>query len=74
MPVRVIGMIGVTPPASAATVHVIEGGLVGGLPAEFCTAHEEAGFDLVLVGYTSASAEGFSVATYASQHTSTSAI
>ena len=27
MPMRVIGMIGVTPPQSAATLHVIEGGL-----------------------------------------------
>ncbi len=27
MPVRIIGMIGVTPPTSAAALHVIEGGL-----------------------------------------------
>ena len=27
MPVRIIGMIGVTPPSSDATLHVIEGGL-----------------------------------------------
>src|SRR5712671_1770072 len=26
MPVRIVGMIGVTPPASDATLHVIEGG------------------------------------------------
>jgi alkanesulfonate monooxygenase len=69
MPVRIIGMIGVTPPASSATVHVIEGGLSAPYLREFCRAHEDAGFDLVLVGYTSASAEGFGVATYASQHT-----
>lgn len=69
MPVRVIGMIGVTPPANEATVHVIEGGLSAPYLREFCKAHEDAGFDLVLVGYTSASAEGFAVATYASQHT-----
>ncbi|HEX4892333.1 MAG TPA: LLM class flavin-dependent oxidoreductase [Hyphomicrobiaceae bacterium] len=69
MPVRIIGMIGVTPPASSATVHVIEGGLSAAYLRDFCRAHEDAGFDLVLVGYTSASAEGFGVATYASQHT-----
>ena len=69
MPVRIIGMIGVTPPASAATVHVIEGGLSAAYLKDFCRAHEEAGFDLVLVGYISSSAEGFGVATYASQHT-----
>ena len=27
MPVRVIGMIGVAPPTSDATLHVLEGGL-----------------------------------------------
>ena len=27
MPVRVIGMIGVAPPASEATVHIIKGGI-----------------------------------------------
>lgn len=69
MPVRIIGMIGVTPPANSATVHVIEGGLSAAYLRDFCRAHEDAGFDLVLVGYTSASAEGFGVATYASQHT-----
>jgi alkanesulfonate monooxygenase len=69
MPVRIIGMIGVTPPQGEATVHVIEGGLSAPYLREFCRAHEEASFDFVLVGYTSASAEGFAVATYASQHT-----
>lgn len=69
MPVRIIGMIGVTPPASTATVHVIEGGLSAAYLKDFCRAHEDADFDLVLVGYISSSAEGFGVATYASQHT-----
>ena len=27
MPVRIVGMIGVSPPQSDATLHVIEGGL-----------------------------------------------
>lgn len=69
MTIRIIGMIGVTPPTSAATVHVIQGGLSPAYLREFCRTHEEAGFDLVLVGYNSSSAEGFAVATYASQHT-----
>lgn len=70
MPVRIIGMIGVTPPANAATVNVIQGGLSPAYLREFCRAHEDSGFDFVLVGYISSSAEGFAVATYASQHTS----
>ena len=36
MPVRIIGMIGVTPPSSDAALHVIEGGLSTGLPGEVC--------------------------------------
>lgn len=69
MPVRIIGMIGVTPPSSTATVHVIQGGLSAAYLRDFCRVHEEADFDFVLVGYISSSAEGFAVATYASQHT-----
>ena len=70
MPVRIIGMIGVTPPESTATVHVIKGGLSTAYLKDFCRAHEEADFDLALVGYGSSSADGFAVAAYASQHTS----
>lgn len=69
MPVRVIGMIGVAPPASDATVHVITGGISPDYLRRFSRAHEDAGFDLVLVGYTSQSAEGFVVAGYAAAHT-----
>src|ERR1700747_216778 len=65
MPMRVIGMIGVTPPTSAATLHVIEGGLSPNYVAEAARAHEASGFDLVLVGYSSSSAEGFLVALHA---------
>ena len=49
---RVIGMVGVTPPQSAATLHVIEGGLSPNYLAEAARAHEDSGFDLVLVGYS----------------------
>ncbi|MFN5511086.1 MAG: LLM class flavin-dependent oxidoreductase [Burkholderiales bacterium] len=68
MPVRVIGMIGVDPP-QGNTLHVIAGGISPGFLAEFAQAHEDAGFDMVLVGYYSSSAEGFGVASYAAAHT-----
>ncbi len=71
MPVRVIGMIGVTPPAGAASVHVIKGGISTDYLRAFAQAHEQSGFDLVLVGYTASSAEGFLVAQYAASHTTT---
>ena len=69
MPARIIGMIGVAPPSNAATLHVIEGGLSSGYVTEFARAHDEAGFDLALVGYSSSSAEGFLVALHAAAHT-----
>ena len=69
MPVRIIGMIGVTPPSSDAALHVIEGGLSTGYLTQYARAHDDAGFDLALVGYTSSSAEGFLVALHAANHT-----
>ena len=69
MPVRIIGMIGVTPPRGGATLHVIEGGLSPGYVIEAARAHEAAGFDMVLVGYSSSSAEGFLIALHAAEHT-----
>jgi alkanesulfonate monooxygenase len=69
MAVRIIGMIGVTRPQSDATLHVIEGGLSPGYVTEAARAHENSGFDLVLVGYSSSSAEGFLVALHAAAHT-----
>src|SRR6201984_637471 len=69
MPMRVIGMIGVTPPKSAATLHVIEGGLSPNYVADAARAHEASGFDLGLVGYSSSSAEGFLVALHAAART-----
>jgi alkanesulfonate monooxygenase len=62
-------MIGVTPPSSDATLHVIEGGLSPNTLTQFARAHDEAGFDLALVGYSSSSAEGFLVALHAAAHT-----
>jgi alkanesulfonate monooxygenase len=69
MPARIIGMIGVTPPMSDATLHVIEGSLSPRYVTESARAYEMAGFDLVLVGYSSSSAEGFLVALHAKAHT-----
>src|ERR1700757_163871 len=69
MPVKIIGMIGVTPPSSNASLHVIEGGLSPSYLTEFARAHDRAGFDMVLVGYSSSSAEGFLVALYAAMRT-----
>src|SRR5882757_4563649 len=69
MPVRIIGMIGVTTPTSDAALHVIEGGLSTSYLTQYARAHDDAGFDLALVGYTSSSAEGFLVALHAAAHT-----
>ena len=69
MPARIIGMIGVTPPASDAALHVIEGELSPDYLTKFARAHDDAGFDLALVGYSSSSAEGFLVALHAAAHT-----
>lgn len=69
MPVRIVGMIGVTPPSGEASLHVIEGGLSPDYLTKFARAHDDAGFDLALVGYTSSSAEGFLVALHAAAHT-----
>ena len=60
MPVRIIGMIGVEPP-QGTTLHVIGGGVSAPFLRTFAQAHEAAGFDQVLVGYYSSSAEGFTV-------------
>jgi alkanesulfonate monooxygenase len=69
MPVRIVGMIGVTPPKGDATLHVIEGALSPNYIVEAARAHEMSGFDMVLVGYSSSSAEGFLVALHAAEHT-----
>jgi len=68
MPINIIGMIGVAPPAQA-TVHVIGGGIDPEFLASFARAHEASGFDAVLVGYSSSSAEGFQVAQYCAHRT-----
>ncbi len=69
MPVRIIGMIGVTPPAKAATLLILEGEVSPPFIVDFAQAHEAAGFDMALIGYTSSSAEGFLVAMHAAAKT-----
>jgi alkanesulfonate monooxygenase len=70
VPVEIIGMIGVKPEgADGAAVHVIGGAVDTQWLRAFAQAHEKAGFDRVLVGYTSTSAEGFAVTGYAAAHT-----
>src|SRR2546428_344631 len=63
-------MIGVKPEgADGAAVHVIGGAVDTQWLRAFAQAHEQAGFDRVLVGYTSTSAEGFAVTGDAAAHT-----
>src|SRR5437899_8932635 len=70
MSVEFIGMIGVRPEgADGAAVHVIGGEIDPGWVRDFSRAHEAAGFDKVLVGYTSTSSDGFVVASYAAAQT-----
>ncbi len=69
MPMNILGMIGVAPPAGGATVHVIGGGIDRNYVRRFAQVHETAGFDAVLVGYSSSSAEGFQIAQYAAAAT-----
>ncbi len=69
MPARIIGMIGVTPPQSTSMLLVLEGDISPAFIVDFARAHEEAGYDHALVGYTSSSAEGFLVAQHAAYHT-----
>jgi alkanesulfonate monooxygenase len=68
MPINILGMIGVTPATSSSTVHIIGGGVDADYIARFTRAHEEAGFDAVLVGHRSTSADGFLITQHAAYH------
>ena len=63
MTVEFIGMIGVQRDAGSGGTSVIGGGVDPAYVRDFARAHEAAGFDSVLVGYMSTSADGFMVAT-----------
>lgn len=80
--VTIIGMIGVVRESSAnrgATLSLFGGGINPGaeVPSgvdpeyilDFARTHEEAGFDMVLTGYSSSTPDGFEVAGYAAAHT-----
>ena len=80
--IEVIGMIGVNRERDSSrgvTVSLFGGGInpADEIPsgidpeyiAEFSQAHEESGFDKVLIGYSSATADGFAVAGYAATRT-----
>lgn len=68
MPMNVLGMIGVAPPQDASTVHIVGGGIDKDYIKAFTQAHERSGFDAVLIGHSSSSADGFGVAQYAATH------
>ncbi|MEZ5559992.1 MAG: LLM class flavin-dependent oxidoreductase [Pseudomonadales bacterium] len=68
MGINILGMIGVTPPG-ASTVHIVGGGIDREFLVRFARAHEAAGFDAVLVGYSASSADGFQVAHYCAHKT-----
>ena len=80
--IEVIGMIGVNRERDSSrgvTVSLFGGGInpADEIPsgidpeyiAEFSQTHEESGFDKVLIGYSSATADGFAVAGYAATRT-----
>ncbi len=80
--VTIIGMIGVVREAAAnqgATLSLFGGGINPGaeVPSgvdpdyilDFARTHEDAGFDMVLTGYSSSTPDGFEVAGYAAAHT-----
>ena len=71
MPIEFCGMIGTR---SASELDAADASLIGGhvdrdFVKQFARAHEDAGFDRVLVGYGSSGPDGFSVAAYAAAHT-----
>ena len=80
--VTIIGMIGVVREAASnrgATLSLFGGGINPGaeVPSgvdpdyilDFARTHEQAGFDMVLTGYSSSTPDGFEVAGYAAAHT-----
>ena len=82
--IEIMGMIGVNRERDSSrgvTVSLFGGGInpADEIPAgidadyiaEFSQAHEASGFDKVLIGYSSATAEGFAVAGYAASQTKT---
>lgn len=69
MPINILGMIGVSAPANDATVHIVGGGIDAQYITNFSKVHEDSGFDAVLIGHSSSSADGFSIAQHVAYQT-----
>lgn len=67
MPIEILGMIATTPGSES---RAIDGPLVdAGYVRDFSRAHEDAGFDRVLIGYSASAPDGFAVAAAALHQT-----
>ena len=71
MAVEFIGMIGTQNASESRRAPGIPGEIDQSFTAAFARAHEYAGFDRVLIGYFSHAADGFQVAAFAAQQTTT---
>lgn len=71
MTVEFIGMIGTRPASEldGPAASLVGGHIEPGFVRDFARAHEDAGFDRVLVGYGSSGPDGFSVAAYVASMT-----
>ncbi len=71
MPVEFVGMIGTRPGSETGgpAMSIIGGSVDRDYLKAFARAHEEGGFDRVLVGYGSTGPDGFTVTGYAAAHT-----
>ncbi len=71
MAVEFVGMIGTRPGSEAGgpNMSIIGGSVDKEFVKAFARAHEDGGFDRVLVGYGSSGPDGFSVTSYAAAHT-----
>jgi len=70
MGIEIIGMISTTLASELYGKSIIAGAVEGEFIARFARAHEDGGFDRVLVGYGSTGADGFVVAAHAASVTS----
>src|SRR4051812_6657080 len=71
MPIQFIGMIRTDNKSEidSAVAQTVEGAIDPAFVAEFARAHEEAGFDRVLIGFHSTGPDGWAVAAHAAAHT-----
>ncbi len=62
MPIEILGMIATTPGSES---RAVEGPAIDPqYVREFAQAHEDAGFDRILIGYSASSPDGFAVAVF----------